>query len=244
MARTIRRAALAAVAVAAYALAVRPRLVRFGATPDEVARRLPGDEIVPDPGSTTTMATTLPGPPAAVWPWLVQMGCNRAGWYSYDTLDNGGVPSATRIVPEWQQLAVGDRVPSVQTGETWFVVAELEPARALVYRASIDLGTREPFEPSGRWPRSFLDGTWAFVVEPGPDDTTRLIVRTRGHGRPRLALRAFDMFVGEPAHLVMQTRQFANLHRRVARPADVVDLAAEEAEERRRSALTTDPFDT
>lgn len=243
MTRTIRWTAVVA-ALAAYGLVLRPRLLRFGATPEEVARRLPGDEIVPAPGSVTTMATTLPGPPAAVWPWLVQMGCHRAGWYSYDLLDNGGVSSAVRVVPQWQELAVGDRVLSTRAGDTWFVVAALELERALVYRASIDLGAGEPFEPSRRWPRSFIDGTWAFVLEPGFDDTTRLVVRTRGHGRPSLALRVFDMFAGEPAHFIMQTRQFTNLRRRVARPAEVLDLAAEDAKDLLRAPLGADPLDT
>lgn len=241
MARTIRRMAVLAGAAAAYAVAVRPRLLRFGSTADEVARPLPGDEIVPDPTSASTMATTLAAPPTAVWPWLVQMGCTRAGWYSYDLLDNGGVRSAERIVPEWQELAVGDRVPVVRDGSQWFVVSVLEPERALVYRSSIDLATGRPFEPSGAWPGSYLDGTWAFVLESRPDGTTRLVVRTRGRNRPRLPLMVFDVAVGEPAHFVMQTRQLANLRRRCSRPAAVVDLAATEAEELRRAAVTSEP---
>jgi hypothetical protein len=69
------------------------------ATPEEVRRTLPGDEVIPHPISSQTHAITIDVPPDKVWPWLVQMGCGRAGWYSYDLLDNGGRHSATTINP-------------------------------------------------------------------------------------------------------------------------------------------------
>ena len=101
-----RAAAVCAVPVL-YALWVRPRLLTWGATAEEVATIYPGDELVPDAdGSVFTMATTLPAPPDKVWPWLVQMGFGRAGWYSWDRLDNAGNPSADRIVPEWRPAVV------------------------------------------------------------------------------------------------------------------------------------------
>jgi hypothetical protein len=83
----------------------------WGATADEVSRSYPGDEFIPRAdGGVFTMATTLPAPPEKVWPWLVQMGGERAGFYSWDRLDHGGKPSADRIVPEWQSLQVGRRL--------------------------------------------------------------------------------------------------------------------------------------
>src|SRR5437660_11094718 len=83
------------------------------ATPHEVRRTLPGDVMIPHPIGSATNAITIHVPPDQVWPWLVQMGCDRAGWYSYDFLDNGGKPSATVIIPALQQLAVGDVMPAV-----------------------------------------------------------------------------------------------------------------------------------
>lgn len=94
----------AASAAAVYALWLRSRLQTWGATGDEVAGDYPGDELIPDPVDWATMATTLPAPPESVWPWLVQMGGDRGGWYSRDWLDNNGKPSADRIVPEWQDV--------------------------------------------------------------------------------------------------------------------------------------------
>jgi hypothetical protein len=96
-------AALAAPAL--YARWMRPRLLSWGATRDEAAGAYPGDELIPDPDGGATMATTLPGPPERVWPWLVQMGGGRGGWYSWDRLDNDGAPSADRIVAQWQSAA-------------------------------------------------------------------------------------------------------------------------------------------
>jgi len=85
-------AGLPGLLVGAYALAVRPRLVRWGATDEELAQPYPGAEIIPDGHRAATMAVTIEAPPGQVWPWLAQMGYDRAGWYSWDRLDNGGRP--------------------------------------------------------------------------------------------------------------------------------------------------------
>jgi hypothetical protein len=108
--------------VAFYALWLRPRLLTWGATTRETTRAYPGDELVPDPDGGATMATTLPAPPEAVWSWLVQMGGDRGGWYSWDLLDNGGRPSTDRIVPAWQSLDVGQHLytaPVARAGSSW-----------------------------------------------------------------------------------------------------------------------------
>ena len=94
-------------AAVASARFVRPWQLAWGATPAEVSRALPSDDLVPDPTFNATRAITLDAPPAQVWPWLVQMGLTRAGWYSYDLLDNLGRPSARRILPELQELQPG-----------------------------------------------------------------------------------------------------------------------------------------
>ena len=114
-----------------YSWVVRPWHLEWGATLDEVRTSMPGDELVPHPTLCATRAMTIDAPPERVWPWLVQMGAyTRGGWYSYDWADNGGEPSADRIVPELQGLAVGDVM--LTSRSEGFVVREIDPGHALV----------------------------------------------------------------------------------------------------------------
>jgi hypothetical protein len=96
----IRVAAGMAAAEVVYAAWVRPQLMRWGASDEEVTGAYPGAELVPHGQRAATMAVTIDALPDQVWPWLVQRGGDRGGWYSWDRLDNGGRPSATEIHPE------------------------------------------------------------------------------------------------------------------------------------------------
>ena len=96
------------IAAGTYACVIRPHLLHWGATDQEVRGPFPGADLIPGGSRSATMAVTLDAPPDRVWPWLVQMGADRAGWYSWDHLDNWGHPSDTRIHPEWQAIKVGD----------------------------------------------------------------------------------------------------------------------------------------
>jgi hypothetical protein len=198
----VRPLLVAAVAAGAYAGIVRPRLNRLGATDAEARASYPGDALIVDPYTTTTMATTIAAPPARVWPWLVQMGCDRAGFYSWDRLDNGGHASAERLHPEWQDLEQGGRIVSTPSGRYWFDVAVLEPERTLVLRAEIGNA------------RFSSDSTWGFHLRPTDDGGTRLVVHGRGAGRPRRLIALVNHFSWEPAHWIMQRKQFAGLRRR------------------------------
>jgi hypothetical protein len=198
---------------AAYGLMLRPRLLRWGATEKELSAEYPGGDIVGGGRRGATMATTINVPPEQVWPWLVQMGCTRAGWYSWDCLDNGGAPSAERIHPEWQHVALGDHLPSSPSAKVWFEVAALEPQRFLALRASLDLRGR-PYDPRGARPRCYSDSLWAFLLEELPGSRTRLVVSGYGSARPRAITAIVDAIFWEPAHWIMQVRQFANLSRR------------------------------
>ena len=110
-------------------------------TADERHRALPGDGIVADAAGVVMHAVTIAAAPEYVWPWLVQMGSGRGGWYSYDWVDNDGRPSATQIIPEFQNLAVGDIMPSLPGATDQFVVAAIEPFRDLVLTVrAADLG--------------------------------------------------------------------------------------------------------
>jgi hypothetical protein len=219
-----------AVVVAAAGVGVlaraRKQLRNLGATRSERRATLPGDEIVAGTRGRSTMAITIDMPPSEVWPWLVQMGCDRAGFYSWDSLDNGGRPSATEIHPEWQALAAGDRVMCTPDGRAWFRVERLEPERVLVLRSSIDVRRRTPFDPSGPTPQFFADGVWAFVLHELPEGRTRLVVRSSGIARPRLLLGTANLVFWDPAHVVMQTRQLRNLKRLVESPLQEPVLVA------------------
>ncbi len=212
-----RLVALFALSAGAYALGVRPRMLRWGASDEEVRQPYPGADLIPGGQRGATMAVTIDAPPSGVWPWLVQMGCDRAGWYSWDRLDNGGVPSAERIHPEWQGLAVGDRLASTPSGSAWFEVAALDPERFLGLRASINLRGGRPFDTAGPRPRIYIDALWGFQLKELPEGRTRLVVSGYASARPRLLQGIADLLFWEPAHWVMQTRQFANLKRRAER---------------------------
>jgi hypothetical protein len=217
MAPARRLAALLALAAGAYALVVRPRVLRWGASDEEVRQPYPGADVIPGGQRGATMAVTIEAPPSRVWPWLVQMGCDRAGWYSWDRLDNGGVPSAERIQPEWQDLTVGQRLASVPSGNAWFEVAALDPERFLALRAAINLRGGRPFDTAGPRPRFYIDALWGFQLKESPDGRTRLVVSGYASARPRLLQAIADLLFWEPAHWTMQTRQFANLKRRAER---------------------------
>lgn len=182
--RTVARlAGLGVVATGGY-LAVRRPWLRLGATRDEVRRELPGDEVVPDVMLQATRAATIEAPVEDVWPWLVQMGHGRAGWYSIDRWDNAGQRSATRIIGELQHLEVGDRI-SDATGPFSFTVARLDAPRVLVFHASIHPVTGRPVDPAIANPaargyaNAFLEFSWGFVLEEAGPARTRLLVRVR-----------------------------------------------------------------
>jgi proline iminopeptidase len=211
----------------AYALAVRPRLLRWGATDEEVRHPFPGADVIAGGRRGATMAATIDAPPAQVWPWLAQMGCDRGGWYSWDRLDNGGAPSAERIHPEWQDVALGDRFASTPDGRAWFEVAALEPGRFLGLRAPLDLRGR-PFDTGGPRPRFYSDSIWSFLLEELPGGRTRLIVSGYAAYRPRMLLTLGNIVFWEPAHAIMQTRQFANLKRRAEHARSHADAEREQ----------------
>jgi hypothetical protein len=206
--------ALLGVSAGVYALAVRPRVLRWGASDKEVTGPYPGVNLIPSGRRGATMAITIDAPPSRVWPWLIQMGCDRAGWYSWDRLDNGGMPSARQIHPEWQHLSVGDRLASTPSGSAWFEVAALDAERFLGLRASVNLRSGRPFDAAGPRPSFYLDSLWGFQLKALPEGRTRLVSSGYSSARPQLLQRIAEFLFWEPAHCIMQTRQFANLKRR------------------------------
>jgi hypothetical protein len=165
----MRLRSLAASAVAAYVLAGRRWQLRWGASSREVDARLPGDDLVENPHLVATRAITIRARPVDVWPWVVQLGQNRGGFYSYDVLENlvgCRIHSADRIVPAWQDVTVGD--PVHLAPEVALTAAIVDPPHAFVLSGGVPMGETAP-------PYDF---SWSFVLE-GRNSATRLIVRER-----------------------------------------------------------------
>jgi hypothetical protein len=214
----LRHLAAALAVVVGYAGVLRPRLLRWGATADEARGPFPGEDLIPGGPRSSTMATTIDAPPADVWPWLVQMGADRAGWYSWDRLDNFGHRSADRIHPEWQRVVVGDRLAAKPDGSEWWEVAALDRERYLGLRMSLDLRGR-PLDQAGARPSAYTDSLWGFLLEELPGGRTRLVVSGYWSIRPRWLRPVVSVAFLEPAHWIMQKRQFTNLRRNVQRTA-------------------------
>ena len=197
----------------------------------EKRRPLPVDSLVPEPIFTSTHAITIDALPDHVWPWIAQMGAGRAGWYSWDAIDNGGTPSATSILPNFQTVVSGDVMPAIPGAAHAFVVAAVGPLRNLVLTV-----------PDGRGGNAVA---WEHVLDPLPDGRTRLLVRGRasshwvdlaraappdGHRRifverayaalamlPRPLLIAFATL----GHRIMEARHLRGIQRRsTAAPAE------------------------
>ncbi len=150
----------------------------------EAALALPGDALIPDALAGHTDAITIDAAPARVWPWLLQMGADRAGWYAYDWLDNAGRPSLTTLDPALTRLELGQTIPVLPGSKDGFTVAAIEPERALVLAVALDLDTGTPITMAGPMPPRFWRVTWAFVLEPTASGGTRLLVRVRGDWAP------------------------------------------------------------
>lgn len=168
---------LTATAVA-YIRFVRPWQLTWGATAEEVARPLPSDDLVTAPTFNATRAITIEAPPERVWPWLVQAGLTRAGWYSYDLLDNLGRRSARRILPEFQDLAPGDIVPMSPDGKHGMRVHSMDAPHSMVWG-----------EPGAT--------TWAWQLDEPVSGSTRLITRVRSRYKwfsPSIAFSALLEF--------------------------------------------------
>ena len=198
-------------------------LFAFRASEEEERQAVPGDALVPDPIYVTTQAVTIDAPPTRVWPWLAQMGAGRAGWYSYDLIDNGGHASAEVLLPEYQRVNAGDVFPALPHALDAFVVAEATEPRGLVLTVpGLDKSTIV---------------SWAFFLEAANGDRTRIIVRGRvapswprmasgapDHSHPIFIERVYSLLARLPAsvllaiggfgHRVMQNRQLRGIKRR------------------------------
>ena len=202
-------AGLAKAGVSLYRNVLREPILNWGATADEIARVLPGDELLGDPDIIATRAITIDAPAAAIWPWLLQMGPGRGGAYTYDFIENLfglDMHSADRIIPEYQHLAVGDVVRNPQGGG--MRVEIIEPERVLATRSE-----------AGDW-------VWIFALFE-EDGHTRFLSRNRIAMTGDSAGQRLGMLLMEPGSLVMERKMLLGIKERAERLA---------GEQRRESA--------
>jgi hypothetical protein len=183
---------------------------------------LPYDRFVPHPLAQTTRATTIDAPPREVWRWLVQLGVGRGGLYSYDWLENLaglGLHSAEEIVPELQDLKVGDLVrlaPETMSAEAGWRVTVMEPGRMLVLHQPADPDTGRPLDRDDPKLGNYYGWNWAFVLGQAEGDRTRLIVRSRVDGVPRFPIKVLYVLLEFP-HFVMERGMLKGIKKRAER---------------------------
>lgn len=198
---TLTAALLGGSLAALYVWKVRPWMAIWGTEGDEASQPFAGDEHVPEPMVQATRAVTIDAPPEEVWPWLVQMGLDRGGFYSYDRLDNEGQPSATTIIPELQELQEGDEI--LLDRKAAVRVTHLDPPRVMVWAllgAEVELGL-------------MVNMSMAYILERLEGDRTRLISRVRAHIQGGLALPYIYLF-DEWINFAMQRKQLLGIKAR------------------------------
>jgi hypothetical protein len=192
-----------------YVFAFRPWFLRWGATPDELQKSLPGDEIVGQSMSECTRAITIDAAPEKVWPWVAQLGQGRGGFYSYVWLENLAgckIVNAERIHPEWQDPKPGDLV-RLHPNAPPVPVAFVQPGYALV------LGAR-----AGPAMPGFPSVSWAFIVQPAGAGRTRLLIRWRSSFQPTAGQYLTNKYALEPIHFVMERRMMIGIKERAEQP--------------------------
>jgi hypothetical protein len=176
----------------------------WGATSAEIQRAMPGDQLISD-AVVSTRAITIDAPPSEVWPWLVQMGQDKAGFYTYawlERLAGAGIRNANRIVPEWQDLQPGDLMRTYRYIERFeplgWIVEQVEAERFVVVR-----------NKKRTW-------SWALMLDSAGDRHARLVARTRADRKGMLGT-AVEALLGEPAHFVMEVGVLRGIKSRAER---------------------------
>jgi hypothetical protein len=179
---------IAVAVIGTYLQVLGPSQRRWGATEEEVRRAMPGDDLLRPDAPSTTRAITINASPEEIFPWLLQIGYGRGGWYSYDWIDNDGKPSAARIDPALQRLAVGERIemlPGIGP-----VVHEIVPTHHIVSGGEAD--------------------SWCLLVDPTPDGRTRLISRWR-QDWPKTASTYAWLVLADPGAFVMEQKMLRRI---------------------------------
>jgi len=203
--------AMLVVAGLAYHLGLRHWCLRWGTTASEAHATLPGDTLFPVYRGEATHAITIQAPPEKIWPWLMQIGQDRSGFYSYTFLENAftcDMPKVEHLVPEWKPRAQGETVwfcnPIRFNGQGKMVSAVVEPDHAF---AMVSPNDWKRLQSGGRAQEAF----WSFTLQPVDSGHTRLIARVRGGTPPTLASRMLDRLFWEPAHFVMEQKMLRTI---------------------------------
>lgn len=191
--------------------ALRRWAMTWGMTRDELGRGWPGDDVSPHPMETATRGITVRASMRTVWAWLIQIGQDRAGFYSYTRLENRFrcvMPRVDRLVPEWQARSVGDNVwlarPDRYHGNARQSVVQMVPGETMTLASPADWGNYLRKDTN-------QDGTWSFTLVPIDKKTTRLIVRSRGPARPSLFRRLFWLAAFDPVHFIMERKMMLRI---------------------------------
>ncbi len=174
----------------------RPWQISWGATDEEVNRSMVGDDIVNKPTFVASRAVTIHASPAQIWPWIIQVGYKRAGFYSWDILDNDGIPSSESIIPEYQNLQVGDRIPLSKNSNALVSVLKINEHLALI------------FEPDSL-------ATWVWGLYQDQSGSTRMVTRLRVHTDDlisQLMLEYFEIIMMRK-HMLGIKQRAESLHR-------------------------------
>ena len=178
------------VLVALFYLVYRPWQLSWGATADEVTRPMVGDGLVENPTFNATRAVTINAPAEQIWPWIVQIGYKRAGFYSWDILDNDGIPSAERIMPEYQNLKIGDVVPLSEETDAAVIDMESNERLLLVFQSGSTV-------------------TWAWALYKIDAERTRLVTRLRWR-----TTSVVSQFVLDAFEIIMMRKCLLGIKRR------------------------------
>jgi hypothetical protein len=180
-----------------YSVWLRDWQMNWGANQEEIERHMIGDDLLVEPEFNTTRVVEIQAPPEDVWPWIVQMGMGRGGFYNFDVLDNRGVPSAERILPEYQDLKVGDFIlPLLQ-------VTEMDPDRhTMLWRF---------LEGAGGWGNA----TWSWGLYETEDHHTRLVSRLRQKYHPKSPVDSLMYGFQEVTEIFMMRTCLRGIKRRV-----------------------------
>lgn len=194
-----------------YQFALRGWCLRWGTTPAEVHASLPGDDLFPVYSGEATHAITILAPPQRVWPWLMQIGQDRSGFYSYNFLENVAgcdMPKVERLVSEWKPREVGETVwfatPKRFSGQGRMIAAVVEPQRSFVMVSPTDWERLQ----AGR---KAQEGFWSFTLEPSGNGQSRLIARVRGGTPPTFVSRAVGRLFWEPMHFIMEQKMLRTI---------------------------------
>jgi hypothetical protein len=183
------------VLVIVYLTRICPWQLRWGATDDEIKRSMPGDDIVDNPSFNATRAVTIKAPAENIYPWIVQMGVKRAGWYSYDLLDNLGRPSAESILPEHQKIEVGDVIAMSPDGKQGMRVKDFNKNKWML------------------WWDNKGDSSWVWGIYVDGEGNSRLITRVRTKYRLFSPAIAFNLLI-EFFDIIMMRKCMLGIKRR------------------------------